>query len=118
MPKVQVKCHHIEGGRMLDMLDASLLRVGREVIQNFQNSGDAAAAKGKVTLSIEVCKHPEYEDEYDVTYGIAESYPKIKGSHSLASGENGVLMANHRGTDRHNPNQESFLEEPKREGED
>jgi hypothetical protein len=112
MPRVQVKLIHIEGGRAVDMIDASIARVGREIIQNYNDNGDATTAKGSVTFKVDVGKHPDYDDTYEVNYTIAESYPKIKGKPSLADGDDGVLMANQRGTDRQSPKQESILDEP------
>lgn len=112
MSMVEVKAIHIEGGRMVQLLDASLNRVGAEVIQDFLNNGEPATAKGSVTLRINIAKHPDYEDQYHLDYSISKSFPNVKGKPSLADGSTGVLQANQRGTDRQSPKQESFIDEP------
>jgi hypothetical protein len=118
MSMVDVKAVHIENGQMIKLLDASLNRVGQEVIQEYWNNDDASVAKGKVVLEIEIAKHPDYEDQYHLGYQIKKSFPVLKGKPSLADGSSGSLQANHRGTDGKNPNQESFLNEPTLEGND
>lgn len=113
MSVVDVKVIHIEGGRMIQLFDAALNRVGQEVIQEYWNNGDASVAKGKVVCEVEIAKHPDYENQYHLAYQIKKSFPVLKGKPSLADGSSGTLQANHRGTDAKDPMQESLLDEPK-----
>ena len=111
MPLTKLESQHISAGRMLDVLNAEIQKVGAEVIQNYNNHGDIATAKGKVTLIIDIQKDPKYNAEhFNISWKTATKLPETPGDLSLVTAKDGSLHTQASGADHSNPKQESLLE--------
>lgn len=109
MSIIDMRAHHIEGGRMMQMLDNLIAKVGREVIQAY-NDGAVKQPSGKVAVQITIEKDPEIIDDYRITYQMGYSLKKVTGA-ARCVGNKGILQCNHRGADHENPMQESLLDQ-------
>jgi hypothetical protein len=111
MPLKELTAMRIDGGIMIDGLNTAIRDMGEQVSKNFTLYDSPEVAKGKVTLEIEIYRHPEINN-YGVRWQIKKVSPQLpKSAPSYAKEVKGVLMCQASGSDRDLPEQESFLED-------
>jgi hypothetical protein len=111
MPLKELTAGRIDGGIMLDGLNQAIQKLGEEVCKNFALYDSPEGAKGKVTLDIEIFRHPEINN-YGIRWSVKKVSPQLpKSAVTYAKEVKGLLMCQASGSDRDLPEQESFLED-------